>query len=210
VGELTDRDLREAAAEAGISPSELRDALVKRDGTAPVVHDVGGSLVAAPRRGNTVLFAEGRLPAEPVEALAQVRGAVERVTGASGHHHGDLEADIVDERLGLTFMVRSVADGEAGSLVRVDVDPTQARGNRVLTAMLTGTVAVGMLGVGWLFSLTSLMVGGVGMAILGGYLYSSQAGKIRAALADGQAIASQAVADVKRSTPTKALPPEGG
>ena len=77
--ELSERELREAAEEAGISPAELRQQLAKTRG-----HDLPASIqrqqgiVAAPTRGVSARHTENNLALPPDNAVRAVRSAIER------------------------------------------------------------------------------------------------------------------------------------
>src|SRR5690242_13321910 len=95
VGGYSDEELRQAAAEAGISPQELRLALAERDGAVPAKAKGVASLV--PRRESAVKHVESPLAMPPRDALGAVRGSIETQTGLRGHQQGDARADIVDD-----------------------------------------------------------------------------------------------------------------
>ena len=206
MAELTDQELRDAAAEAGISPNELRHELARRDG-----HDMDlpqtRSVMGAPQRGMAVAHAESRIKRPPRDALAAVRASIEKQTGKSGHNQGDSEADIVDEDAGLTYRIRSQDDGAGGALVRVDIDPTQGRGLAALRGVSVGGVTVALVGLAWLFSSTILWLGAAGVGALGAWLvFKSLAGGGIAAR-QARAIAAQALTDAEEGAIAGALPP---
>ncbi len=117
--ELTPQELREAAAEVGLSPGELQAALATRD------KDPQNALV----RGTQV---HGYLPAEPVKALTMLRDALERKSGRRGHAQGSGRFDIVDEHAGFTYKVTASSDGHGGAVVGIDLDTAQADGDVTL------------------------------------------------------------------------------
>ncbi|MCA9705137.1 MAG: hypothetical protein KDK70_04705, partial [Myxococcales bacterium] len=140
MAQLSDEELREAAAEAGISPHELRHALAERQGTDLARPDEASSLMGPPARGATATFVESRIGLPPPQAITSVRASIERQTGRTGHRQGELEADVVDDGLGLTYRLRTRDDGVGGALVRVDVDPTSGRSFRNVAATGVGVV----------------------------------------------------------------------
>lgn len=169
VAELSNDDIREAAEETGLSPEEVRLALRENDIQVPAVRR-GDSRMPAPTRGATAHNAENALTLPAKEAVRVVRSSLERSLGQKGHQHGELEADIVDERHSLVYRIRAEDDGRGGSLVRVDVDPSAARAKQILgVALGGGAAAVGaglmlMLGFSVLFTLGVLGVASIGLA----------------------------------------------
>jgi hypothetical protein len=161
--ELSDDEIEATAREAGISPAELRAALVEQaHGRSLATRPVQTGALPASTRGISVLHSESSLPYPPEQAVRSVKRHIERELGANGHMMGSTEADIYDERRGIIYRVQASDDGEGGSLVRVDVDPTPMRSRRTLTSMGVGAT-VG------LFALTGLIIPGlVGWALLAG------------------------------------------
>jgi hypothetical protein len=202
---LTDEELRDAAAEAGISPQELRVALAQRQGDLPATAD-SNSAVGALTRGTSAGHVETQIPAPPAEALASVRASLERQTGNTGHGQGDGSADVVDDDAGLTYKIRSTADGAGGSLVRVDVDTSAGKGVQSLAATGVGGVTATMLALGWLFSATTLVVGGLGLGAVGAMLIVRNCAKLGRAAARAQGVASQALMEAEDQA-LRALPP---
>jgi len=202
---LTDEELRDAAAEAGISPQELRVALAQRNGDLPATVD-SSSAVGALTRGTSAAHVESRIPAPPKEALSSVRASLERQTGRTGHGQGDGSADVVDDEAGLTYKVRSTADGAGGALVRVDVDTSAGKGVQSLAATGVAGVSFTMLALGWLFGATTLMFGGLGLGALGTVLILRNFSKLGRSAAHAQAVASQALMEAEDSA-QRALPP---
>ncbi len=201
---LTDDELREAAAEAGISPQELRIALAERAGDLPATQDAG-SAVGALTRGTSAAHVESRIDAPPAEALASVRSSLERQTGRGGHGQGDGSADIVDDDAGLTYKIRSTPDGAGGALVRVDIDTSAGKGVQSLAATGLAGVSLTMLALGMLFS-TTLVFGGLGLGALGAVLVLRNFTKLRGAAGRAQALASHALMEADDNA-QRALPP---
>lgn len=201
---LTDDELREAAAEAGISPQELRLALAERAGDLPATQDAG-SAVGALTRGTSTAHVESRIAAAPPEALASVRTSLEKQTGRGGHGQGDGSADIVDDDAGLTYKIRSTPDGAGGALVRVDIDTSAGKGVQSLAATGIAGISLTMLALGWLFS-TTLVFGGLGLGALGAVLVLRNFAKLRGAAGRAQALASHALMEAEDNA-QRALPP---
>lgn len=202
---LTDDELREAAAEAGISPQELRMALAERAGDLPATQDAG-SAVGALVRGTSTAHVESRIDAPPQQALASVRTSLERQTGRGGHGQGDGSADVVDDDAGLTYKIRSTPDGAGGALVRVDIDISAGKGVQSLAASGVAGVSFTMFALGWLFSATTLMFGGLGLGALGAVLVMRNFMKLRGAAGRAQALASHALMEAEDQA-QRALPP---
>lgn len=208
MAKLTDDELRDAAAEAGISPQELRVALAERNGTLPATRD-STSAVGALDRGTSAAHVETRIPAPPDQALSAVRSSLERQTGRTGHGQGAGTADLVDDDAGLTYKVRSTSDGADGALVRVDVDNSAGKGVQSLAATGVGGVSLTMLALGWLFGATTLVFGGLGIGALGAMLIVRNFAKLARATARAQGVASQALMEAE-DTALRALPPSKG
>jgi hypothetical protein len=197
MAELSDEELREAAAEAGISPHELRHALAERAGTELARGDAAGSVLGAPERGATAAHVEGQIARLPAHALGAVRAAIERQTGRTGHRQGEHEADVVDDELGLTYRVRTQDDGAGGALVRVDVDPTAGRSFRNLALTGVGGITLAIVGLGALVGSTMLLLGGLALGVLGGLLVGRRAGRLARGLVQARAIASNALMEAE-------------
>lgn len=208
---LSDDELREAAAEAGISPAELRMALAERQGELANVPDAG-SIVGAPTRGVSATHVEGRLSASPRDALGLVKQSIERQIGKTGHKQGDEEADIVDDDTGLTYRIRASKDGAGGSLVRVDVDPSAGKGVTALATTGTVGMAASLVLLAWLFSSTMLWIGGLGLGVVGGLLLARNIFRLRQGVGTAHAVAAHALMEADDRSPArsegpKALPP---
>lgn len=193
MAQLSDDELRDAAAEAGISPAELRHALAVRDGTDLDRPAEATSVMGPPARGTAETFVEGRVAKPPSAALASVRGSIERQTGRSGHGQGDGEADIVDDSIGLNYRLRSRSDDAGGALVRVDVDPTSGRNFRNMFA--TGGVGATLilLGLAALFGSTMFAIFGFGVGALTAAVTVRRTAQLTAGIAQARSIASQAL-----------------
>lgn len=202
---LTDEELKAAAAEAGISPQELRIALAERNGNLPATMD-SHSAVGALTRGTSAGHVESRIPSPPAQALAAVRASLERQTGRTGHGQGDGSADLVDDDAGLTYKVRTTPDGAGGALVRVDIDTSSGKGVQSLAATGIAGVSLTMLALGWLFGATTLVFGGLGLGALGAALILRNFAKLSRSAAHAQAVASQALMEAEDHA-QRALPP---
>lgn len=210
MAQLSDDDLRDAAAEAGISPHELRLALAEREGTDLATADGPASVMSPPERGASATHIAGPVARPPADALAAVRASIERQTGRSGHRQGEHEADIVDDDLGLTYRMRAQDDGAGGALVRIDIDPTAGRSFRNLALTGVGGITLAVVGLAMLLGSTLLMVGGLGLGVLGGLLVGRRAGQLGRGVVNARAIASSALMDaddVAGSSPQGVLPP---
>jgi hypothetical protein len=202
-------DLDDAAAAAGLSREKLREAMEVQ--TLPArVEPTSQSLVGPPERGLTAAHVENRISLPPQDALGSVRGAIQKHTALRGHMQGDAEADIVDERSGLTYRIRSQDDGENGALVRVDIDPSDAKGGQTLLTSGVAGISLTMVLLGWWLSTTLLLIG-VGVGALGGLLIWRRGKRLQTAIHDARAIASAALSEAEQTAPIGgALPPEGG
>jgi hypothetical protein len=203
---LTDDELREAAAEAGISPEELRIALAERHGNLPATRPRLSSLVGPPTRGASATSVEGRLELPPPQALSTVRASIERQIGKQGHKQGDSEVDIVDDDAGLTYRLRAVDDDAGGALVRIDVDPGPARGTAALASTGILGVTTTLVALGWLFGATTLWLGGLGLGVVGGLWIARRLARSRGAVASAHAVSAQALLEAEDRV-AAALPP---
>ncbi len=205
---LSDEELREAAAEAGISPHELRLALAERQGISGERPPGVGALMSPPARGMTVSHVEARFAMPPRDALASVRQSIERQIGRRGHAQGDGEADIVDEDAGLTYRMRASPDGGGGALVRVDIDPSQGKGTQALATTGVVGITATLVALGWLFGATTLWLGGMGVGLVGALLIGRSWLKLRTATASAHAVAAHALMETEdRAGRRNMLPP---
>jgi hypothetical protein len=193
---LTEEELRQAAAEAGISPQELRLALAERHGGVPAV-SASRSLMGPPQRGMAATHVESRIGLPPRDALSAVRTSIERQTGKRGHAQGESEFDIVDEDQGLTYRMRVADDGGGGALVRVDIDPSSGKGTQALATTGVLGICATLVALGWLFAASTLWLGGLGIGALGGLLIGRSNLKLRSATHHAHAIAAQALMEAE-------------
>lgn len=147
---LSDREIAQAAAEAGISPAELRSAMAQRAGDLPArVAEQHQGIVAASSRGKVHDFVETRLDGPPTAAIAHLRRFLELKSGHKGHQQGDGEVDIPDDDKGIVYRLSAQSDGAQGSIVRVDIDVSPARVAPTYLAMaspfLGGLAALGLV-----------------------------------------------------------------
>ena len=201
---LSDQELREAAAEAGISPEELRQALVKRSG--PDLPATKGSAALA-----TTTSLEGRIQLPPDQAIEVVRRVIERRSGRRGHRQGGGRIDIVDDDAGVVYKVQSEADGAGGALVRVEVDAMAAVGNFALGALIVGAFSLGLIAFGWFLS-TLVLIGGVVLGGAGIFALISARRRGEGARALARTIAAEALLEAEDAPPLAgplALPPRG-
>lgn len=211
MAELSDQELREAAAEAGISPQELRHALAQREGVDLAQRDGDAAgVLGPPTRGASATHVEGPVARPPAQALAAVRASIERQTRRTGHRQGEHEADVVDDDLGLTYRMRVLDDGAGGSLVRVDVDPTAGKSVRHLALTGVGGVVSILLGLGLAFGSTMFVLGAVVLGVVGGLFVGRRAAQLGRGIASARAIASNALMEAEDeagSAPQGMLPP---
>lgn len=196
-GGYSDEELRQAAAEAGISPQELRVALAERDG-AQVPATKGGRLGAlVARRADNVKQVESSLAMPPRDALGAVRSSIEAQTGLHGHQQGEGRADIVDDGTGLTYRIHSETDGAGGSLVRVEVDAATGRGAQALATTGVVGITATLVALGWLFGALTLVFGGAAVGMLGALLIGRNALRLVQATNRAQGTAAQALVEVE-------------
>lgn len=189
---LSDDELREAAAEAGVSPKELRLALAERSGST--LATTAGA-VGALTRGTSTAHVEGRVALPPARAVAEVRTAIERQTGARGHNQGEAAADIVGD--GLTYKLRSTPDGSGGTIVRVDVDATSGRSATLMKGVALACVSAPVVLVGWLFSVTLITLAGVAIGVGGAALLARKLLGLNGNVRHARAIAAHALMEAE-------------
>lgn len=213
MSQLSDREIEEAAAEAGISPGELRSALSEQAGAgssqALARRGERGLLPPSPR-GETAANTETVLPFAPEQAVRSVKHEIEKQVGVKGHMQGSTDADVYDEAAGVVYRIQAESDGAGSSMVRVDIDPSPARGRRTLMGMAVAAT-IG------LFAVSGLIIPGViGWALLGGAVglgalgaTSLVASKTRA-VKDARAIAAQAMVEAEYAAPIGGAQPHPG
>lgn len=194
---FSDDDLREAAAEAGISPAELRTALAERD--QPPTTAIAKRDASMPAR------LDGAVKLPPSDAITAVRGSIERQTGLHGHMQGDAQADIVDDGHGLTWRVHARSDEGGGALVRVEIDPSAGAGAQKLALGGVIGITTALVGIGWLFGALTLMLGGVGVGVIGALVLGRNAVRLMTAKRSAEAIAAQALVEAEDRASTKAI-----
>ena len=208
--ELSDREIEEAAREAGISPHELRLALSKKSQQSQGEGAIDQTSRMRPSsRGESVAYIESKLRQDPETAVLALRNALEHKSGCIGHMQNEFEADIFDEARRIVYRIRAEAAGDRneGAFVRVDIDPTPAKA-RQLFLILALTASVALIGLGSLLlstagtalfsSLCATVMGGVG-------IFWSVAGR-RRDCANALANANRAIIDVEQDDqPMQAL-----
>jgi len=201
---LTEAELREAAAEAGISPEELRRALAERQGDLPArIEQPTGALAST--------SLETRLALPPEHASETVRRLLERRSGHRGHRQGDGRIDIVDDESGVVYKISGEADGAGGSLVKVEINSMSSVGTFALGSLIVGTFALGMIGFGYLVSSMIMWFGIVAGAAGIGLLFRASR-KIQDRRAHARALAAEALLEAEMAPPVStpvALPPQG-
>ena len=201
---LTDQELREAAAEAGISPEELRQALVQRSGGP------GSALARATGTAVAGYSAQTRLALPPERALEGVRTAIGRQVGHRGHRQGNGDIDILDDRTHMLYRIHADPDGQGGALVQVRTERTGS--SMALAAIMFTTVAVGVIALGFLLS--SLMMWlGVGLLLAGGAGIFLAGGRASGMQRQAELVVAQALVEAEEAIPLtpdppRALPPE--
>jgi len=201
---LTEAELREAAAEAGISPEELRRALAERHSDLPATIDRPSGVLAS-----TSL--ETRIALPPEHAGETVRRLLERRSGHKGHRQGGGRIDIVDDESGVVYQISGESDGAGGSLVKVEINSMSSVGSFALGSFIVGTFALGMIGFGYLIS-TMVMWFGVAAGVAGIALLMRAGKKIEAGRAHARALAAEALLEAEQAPPLAtpvALPPQG-
>ncbi len=196
---LTDQELREAAAEAGISPEELRQALVQRSGGAP-----SGALVRDASPAAQGYSAQTQLSLPPDQAVERVRGAIGKQVGHRGHRQGNGAIDILDDKTGMLYRIHAEADGQGGALVHVATE--RSGNNMALAAAMFGAATLGVITIGWLFSSLIFWLGfGLLMAGGAGLFLANQ--KVASNSRQAQLVVSQALVDAEEALPAAEAPP---
>jgi hypothetical protein len=203
MSELSDRDIEDAAREAGISPAELRSALAQQANAGALVRQPTATL-SSNSRGISVAHAESALPYPAEQAVRSIKHQIEREIGSTGHMMGSTAADIYDEARGMIYRIHATSDGAGGSLVRVDVDSTPLRSRKTLTGMglastvglfaISGLVIIPGL-IGW-----ALLAGALGLAALGATTMVATSNR---AIKDARATVAHALIEAEH----QALPP---
>lgn len=195
---LSDSEIAEAAAEAGISPNELRRALAEKEGSLPARIAQQSTILAPNSRGSSHGHAETRVSAAPPVAVRHIKKELERVSGLEGHMQGEEEADIVNSREGIVYRMRAEADGGGGSLVRVDVDASQAKARQTVMTLTIGVLTtVGVLSALLVTSsTTTLLLAGVAAALAIPLIFRTRA-QTKKALLQAQETAQRAMLEAE-------------
>jgi hypothetical protein len=211
---LTEQELREAAAEAGISPEELRRALVERNSpTNP--SSAGKALVRRPDGGDLVQYsAETRLEMPPEQALDVVRRTLGKQVGHTGHRQGPSRADIVDDSAGVVYKLAADSDGQGGALVKVDVDVGAGRSNLALGGFILGGFSLGITAFGALLA-PLIMWAGITLGVVGAAALFLAAARLREGRRRAELVVAQALVEAEEAPapalggPPRALRPGG-
>ncbi|MEZ4448553.1 MAG: hypothetical protein R3B09_03660 [Nannocystaceae bacterium] len=201
---LTEEELRETAAEAGISPEELRRALVQRSSTLP---DKTSSRAIATQA--TAL--EGHVQQPPDQATETVRRIVERASGHRGHRQGGGRVDIVDEENGVVYQIASAADGAGGALVKVEINSASTVGNFALASFIVGTFTLGVVAFGYMVWAAMMWVG-VALGGIGIFALISASRRLEQGRQRARTIAAEALLEAEEAPSTAgpiAIPPRG-
>lgn len=214
MSDLSDRDIEDAAREAGISPAELRHELARQRGASgpadpgqALARTYDRGLLPVSTRGISTANVESPLPFPPEQAVRAVKQSIEQQVGSRGHMMGAKQADILDDEAGVIYRVQAEDDGSGGALVRVDIDPTPLRAKRTLQAMglgatvglffLSGVIIPGLLG-------TALIGAAISLGLIGGIGLSKQGDR---ASRGARYVASTALVEAEYGGGSKALPP---
>lgn len=199
---LSEQELREAAAEAGISPEELRRALVERNG--PQAN--GKALVRRPESAAMAQYsAETRLELPPEQALDVVRRALAKQVGNTGHRQGPSRADIVDDSAGVVYKISTENDGQGGALVKVDVDAGAGRSNLALGGFILGGFSLGITAFGALLA-PLIMWAGITLGVVGATALFFAAARLSQGRRRAELIVAQALVEAEEA-PAPAGPP---
>ena len=202
---LTDQELREAAAEAGISPEELRQALAQRAGGT-----TGTALTRSAGAAVTGYAAQTQLALAPDQAIEAVRAGIARQVGHRGHRQGNGSIDILDDSTGMLYRIQAEPDGQGGALVRVGSERTGS--SLALAAVMFTTVAVGVGLLGLLLS-TMMVWLSVLMAAAGGAGIYLATHRVAGMQRRSEQVVAQALVEAEEAVPLtpgtpRALPPE--
>jgi hypothetical protein len=199
---LTDQELRDAAAEAGISPEELRQALSQRSSSP------GTALAKSASAAVQGYSAQTQLALPPDHAVEGVRAAIARQVGHRGHRQGNGDIDILDDRTGMLYRIHGSSDGQGGALVQVRSERTGS--SLALAAVMFTTVALGVTALGFLLS--SLMMWlGLALLVAGGAGVLLAGGRVAGAQRQAELVVAQALVEAEEAAPLanpRALPPE--
>ena len=195
---LTDQELREAAAEAGISPEELRQALAQRSSgvtTAALARS------AAAAQGYS---ARTQLAVPPDQAAEAVRAAIHRHVGHRGHRQGNGDIDILDDRSGMLYRIHSESDGQGGALVEVRSE--RSGNNLALAAVMFSGVAIGVTILGFMIS-TIVMMLGLGLLVGSVIAVVMAGGRVAGMQRQAEQVVAQALIEAEEAVPLTAGPP---
>jgi hypothetical protein len=196
---LTEQELRDAAAEAGISPEELRQALVQRSGGAPP-----GAIARATGASVQAYSAQTQLSLPPDQAAERVRSAIGKQVGHRGHRQGSGDIDILDDKTGMLYRIHTEADGQGGALVHVSTDRTG--GTMALAGVMFGLASLGVIAFGWLFSSLIFWLG-FGLLAAGGAGLFLANQRVASNHRQAQLVVSQALVDAEEALPAASDPP---
>lgn len=117
VSTLSDKELAQTAAEAGISVEELRQALAHRNAGQVVAKEVKGKV--AKTHGKV----EANFAMQPSHALSHAHRVFSQQVDYVPSRGKGGQISYVNEKLGFAYRLHSESDGTPnGSLVRVDID----------------------------------------------------------------------------------------
>lgn len=120
VSSLSDQELAQAAAEAGVSPEELKTALAQRASEQIVAEK------AEQAKAKTHGMVQAQFATKPNHALALVHQVFNQQVHLSPTQSKDGQISYVHEKVGIAYRLSSESDGTAmGALVRVEIDTSQ-------------------------------------------------------------------------------------
>lgn len=120
VSSLSDQELAQAAAEAGVSPEELKTALAQRASQQSVAEKAEQ---ATTKTHGTV---QAHFATKPSHALALVHQVFNQQVHLSPTQSKDGQISYVHEKVGIAYRLSSQSDGTSmGALVRVEIDASQ-------------------------------------------------------------------------------------
>lgn len=146
---LSDKELEQAATEAGLSLGELKDALARRESGDVVDKEV--KLPTTKADGKV----EARFAMQPSLALNHLHRVFNQQVDYVPSRGRDGQISYVSERMGIAYRLHSESDGSpTGALVRVDIDvsPRLRTYKRRVFPMVALIAALGLISGGFSLS----------------------------------------------------------
>ncbi len=176
VGEFSNEEIAEMAAETGLSEAQVRETLAGSNPDDPE----GGALAAnsvGPGDGPTIKGLAGhrstqRLAMPPQRALQEVVRNLEQALNARARFEGDTRATVSDVAHGIAYHVEATREDAHYSVVTVHVDPTIARHRALVTR--SGAVTNAIVGASLLvtFGFPTFLTAVAGTIIGAGFWFS--------------------------------------